>query len=132
MTNGLVQHYDGINNTSAGHSNTTTVWEDLIGNNTGVVKIDDWDSDCLQFNGNNRVSYRGDITNQYTIMGVFSYQKVLTSQYPRIIDGNKYPGLYIFNNGGSPIHADAWAFRLYASTTDTAFSSGSSKVLPSD
>ncbi len=33
IKNGLIAHYDGINNTENGHSNTTTTWKDLSGNN---------------------------------------------------------------------------------------------------
>ena len=124
MTSGLVQHYDGINNTRTGHSNITTVWEDLIGNNTGIVKINDWTSDCLQFNGNNLVNYKGDITNQYTIMGVFSYKKT-TGLYPRITDSginttSGYPAIYMFNDNVST-NAEAWAFRFYGHGKDAAF-----------
>ena len=90
MTSGLVQHYDGINNTRAGHSNTTTVWEDLIGNNTGTVKDKAnaspiWEDGCLQLNGNDRVYYSGDISPQYTIMGTMSLWRT-SMLHPRFVD----------------------------------------------
>lgn len=37
VQNGLVLHYDGINNTGSGHSNTATVWKDLSLNGNDVI-----------------------------------------------------------------------------------------------
>ena len=35
----LILHYDAINNTGNGHSNTTTTWKDLSGNNNDISSI---------------------------------------------------------------------------------------------
>ena len=53
IQDGLLLHYDGINNTGNGHSNTTTTWKDLSGNgNDGTLKGGTtWNNDYLNFNG---------------------------------------------------------------------------------
>ena len=40
IQDGLILHLDGINNTRNGHSDTTTVWEDLSGNNYDFNKLE--------------------------------------------------------------------------------------------
>ena len=52
VKNGLILHLDGINNTGSGHSNTSTIWEDLSGNNNnGTIKGASWLNDGLYFDG---------------------------------------------------------------------------------
>lgn len=58
VTNGLILHYDAINNTGNGHDNNATVWKDLSGNgNDGnLVNMNNtagsgWDSDSLILDG---------------------------------------------------------------------------------
>lgn len=47
---GLILHYDGINNTGNGHSSTTTTWKDLSGNgNDGIVTGGTWEDNFLKF-----------------------------------------------------------------------------------
>ena len=60
ITEGLLLHLDGINNTRNGHSDTTTVWEDLSGNNNdfNLNKFDGtgasgWQEKSLKFDGVN-------------------------------------------------------------------------------
>ena len=55
---GLILHYDAINNTGNGHSNTTTVWKDLSGNgNNGTLTnfnnttSSGWSDNYLLFDG---------------------------------------------------------------------------------
>ena len=52
VKNGLILHLDGINNTGSGHSNTSTIWKDLSGNNNnGTVTGATWESTGLSFDG---------------------------------------------------------------------------------
>jgi len=58
VQDGLMLHYDGINNTGNGHSETTDTWKDLSGNgNDGTLKGTNyleesgWKSDCLKMDG---------------------------------------------------------------------------------
>lgn len=52
ISDGLILHYDAINNTGNGHSNTATVWKDLSGNgNYGTINGVTWKSDSLLFDG---------------------------------------------------------------------------------
>lgn len=52
---GLIVHYDGINNTGSGHSNTATKWKDLSeNNNDGTLQGFEtvtWGNSGLNFNG---------------------------------------------------------------------------------
>ena len=52
VKNGLILHLDGINNTGSGHSNTSTIWKDLSGNNNnGTVTGATWGNTGLTFDG---------------------------------------------------------------------------------
>ncbi len=58
VQNGLVIQYDGINNTGNGHSNTVSVWKNLVSNNyDGILKdfslnsSSGWTSNGLKFDG---------------------------------------------------------------------------------
>ena len=52
IKNGLILHLDGINNTGSGHSNTSTIWKDLSGNNNnGTVTGATWGNTGLTFDG---------------------------------------------------------------------------------
>lgn len=51
---GLVLHYDGINNTGSGHSSTTTTWKDLSGNgNDATITGGTWGSSYVTFTETN-------------------------------------------------------------------------------
>ena len=57
---GLVLHLDGINNTGNGHSNTTTMWKDLSGNDGKLNNFDNtdnsgWFENGISFDGINDV-----------------------------------------------------------------------------
>ena len=50
VSDGLILHYDAINNTGNGHSNNTTTWKDLSGNgNDGIVTGGNWGDSYLRF-----------------------------------------------------------------------------------
>ena len=52
VKSGLILHLDGLDNTKNGHNNSTTVWEDLSGNNNnGTIKGASWLNDGLYFDG---------------------------------------------------------------------------------
>ena len=52
VKSGLILHLDGLDNTKSGHNNSTTVWEDLSGNNNnGTIKGASWLNDGLYFDG---------------------------------------------------------------------------------
>lgn len=52
VQDGLIMYYDGINNTGNGHSNTTTKWKDLSGNNNdGTINGSVWEENSLNFDG---------------------------------------------------------------------------------
>ena len=54
VKNGLILHLDGINNTGSSHSNTSTIWKDLSGNNNdGTIKGASWINNGLAFDGVN-------------------------------------------------------------------------------
>jgi hypothetical protein len=73
VKNGLVLHYDGINNTGTSHSTTTNIWKDLSGNgNDATLQSFDYNSSSgwlnngLKFDGNNDfVSSIYNIPNSY-------------------------------------------------------------------
>ena len=54
VEDGLILHYDAINNTGVGHSETTTTWKDLSGNNNdATVTGGTWTDDYLNFSKSN-------------------------------------------------------------------------------
>ena len=56
VSNGLVLHYDAINNTRSGHSSSTTTWEDLSGNgNDGTITGGIWTDNSLNFTSSNTI-----------------------------------------------------------------------------
>ena len=94
---GLVQHYDAID-----RGNNPAIWKDLSGTNDATIENAVWLGKSLQFNGNARVSFRGDITPDYTLMGVF---KRYASQgaHPRFTgesfaSNSSYPYYYLASN----------------------------------
>ena len=54
VTDGLILHYDAINNTGNGHSDTTTTWTDLSGNgNDATITGGTWSDKYLSFTTSN-------------------------------------------------------------------------------
>lgn len=63
VQDGLILHYDAINNTGNGHSNTTTTWQDLSGNNNNgtfstspTTSTFYWEDDCITLANNSSTS----------------------------------------------------------------------------
>ena len=50
---GLIAYLDAINNTGEGHSNDTTIWKDLSGNNNDAILYNNpaWNSNSIIFDG---------------------------------------------------------------------------------
>ena len=63
ITEGLILHLDGINNTRNGHSTTTTTWEDLSGNNNDFTKLSSASNAIWSDN-----SFVGDETNRTLVL----------------------------------------------------------------
>ena len=54
ISDGLVLHYDAINNTGAGHDSTAQEWKDLSGNgNDGILNEGTWNTNSLYLDGEN-------------------------------------------------------------------------------
>ena len=54
VSNGLVLHYDAINNTGSGHNSSTTTWKDLSGNgNDSTITGGTWTNNSLDFTTSN-------------------------------------------------------------------------------
>ena len=115
----LKLRYDGINNTGTGYSANPSVWKDLVGNNNGTfIGTTAWDGKGLAFNGTNtKVSFKGDITNEYTMSVVIL--PVLTGAYPRLIgetSGNTvFPGIYLHST-------NVYKIGLYGHNIDSIYS----------
>lgn len=94
VTNGLILHYDAINNTGNGHDNNATVWKDLSGNendltlsNLGNDSTSGWGDNTLNFDG---IDDFGTVT---TIQNILSGEttistRIYSEQY------NNYRGIY--------------------------------------
>ena len=55
---GLLVHYDAINNTGNGHSDTTIIWKDLSGNgNDAIISGATWNNTYLAFDGVDDIAY---------------------------------------------------------------------------
>ena len=55
VSNGLILHYDAINNTETGHSSNTTTWKDLSGNgNDATITGGSWSDNYLTFTQSNQ------------------------------------------------------------------------------
>ena len=65
----LVRSYDATNNTGNGHSNSTTTWKDLSGNQDGTIHGATWSGDYLSFDGVDDWSNLGvdNVTNEVTL-----------------------------------------------------------------
>lgn len=93
VQNGLIIFYDGINNTGAGHSNTTTTWKDLSnkGIDGSLVNFDSnsWGNNCLSFDGiNDWVKINEINSSAITIEIIVEYDK--TPENTDIQSGKRY------------------------------------------
>ena len=115
IKDGLVLHYDGINNTGSGHSNSTNTWKDLKGNNDGtLLNNPTWDSNKLIFDGlDDKVTFVGDITNTYSM--VITIKPTLDGTHPRLTSEIPFPSIYLNSN-------TSYKVSFYGHGLDTAFS----------
>lgn len=57
VEDGLILHYDAINNTGSGHSNNITTWKDLSGNsNDAIITGGIWENNSLRFTNANELN----------------------------------------------------------------------------
>ena len=97
ISSGLILHYDGINNTGSGHSDTATVWKDLTGNNNdGVItgySAGDWTSKGQRFNTTKYIDIPFNLVNtqDFTIEAVCDVDVISDATVGGII--NKHNGL---------------------------------------
>ena len=115
IKNGLMLHYDGINNTGSGHSNNSPIWKDLKGTNDGILIGDiSWSNNGLDFDGvDDRVEFVGDITNNYSF--VVTIKPEMVGIHPRIFSENPFPTLYMNSNSNHRL-------AFYGQGRDNAFS----------
>ena len=104
MKNGLLLHYDAINNTGGGddkHSTTATTWKDLSGNgNDGELKgfttndeLSGWKANTLSFNGNTDYVTVNNILKdktEFTIEVIYKPKRFISFEYIFGIDANKF------------------------------------------
>ena len=102
--NGLLLHYDAINNTGGGddkHSTTATTWKDLSGNgNDGELKgfttndeLSGWKANMLSFNGNTDYVTVNNILKdktEFTIEVIYKPKRFINYEYIFGIDANKF------------------------------------------
>lgn len=104
VQNGLQLHYDAINNTGNGHSNTTTTWKDLSGNHRdGVVTDVTWSSNYAKFNGTSSWVNCGEMNyDNVTIEVIASYDYIFLDRETDLVsnfDNGGYGILSMDNNG---------------------------------
>ena len=101
---GLILHYDAINNTGNGHSNTTTVWKDLSGNgNNGTLTnfnnttSSGWSDNYLLFDGvDDKV-----LTELFNSTGDFTIEiKVADTE---IVSALNYGGCFTINTWSTSV-----------------------------
>ena len=123
ITGGLVQQYDGIWNAGGGvHAGAATVWKDLVGENDATLtQYATVAADCIQIQGRSgyAASFRGDITDEYTIEAVVLC-KIPPDNAPRITAEIPYPSLYFTS---SPKASTYFAF--YGQGLDAGFQGAS-------
>ena len=77
IKDGMQVWYDGVNNTGSGHSNNTTIWKDLSGNNNDA-KIEttgsslNWQNNCLATNKAESIITPWKFDTSHTISVVFA------------------------------------------------------------
>ena len=97
VEDGLILHYDAINNTGVGHSETTTTWKDLSGNdNDGTLTsftTTGWKGTGLRFDGTSSYINTALIPSQ-ELGGSITISTNLTMD-----DTNNYRGVWGFHEG---------------------------------
>ena len=97
VKSGLILHLDGLDNTKNGHNNSTTVWEDLSGNNNnGTIKGASWLNDGLYFDGvDDWVPIKELNYPEFTAEVTFSTNKITTGIDSKIICNHDQGGFDI-------------------------------------
>lgn len=128
VTNGLILHYDAINNTGNGHDNNATVWKDLSGNENdgsliGFDSNSGWGDNYIKFDGQNdyvisknNIGLSGDADLTMCAVALWDGDNWL-SQWPSYMGINSYNsfvGLSMTMNEGKPA-LDFWNYRYRAS-----------------
>lgn len=124
---GMILHYDGINNTGNGHSSTATTWKDLSGNHNDGTLIgfdtnSGWQESSIKFDGIN--DYIISKTNLglngnagLTMVAVASWEGDSWSlewpSYMGINSTSNYKGLSMTMKEGKPA-IDFWNYRYRA------------------
>jgi len=118
IRDGLVLHFDGIDNEGTGvHNSNATKWIDLIGGIETILTSVTWTDNALLFNGNNsRVTYNPLKSTasmpEYTISVVAKARKQGT--HPRFFAEVQFPTLYAHSSNG-------YAYGYYGQGLDTTF-----------
>jgi hypothetical protein len=114
IKDGLVLHYDGINNTGSGHSNSSPIWKDLQGsNNATLVGGATWVNNGLSFDGiDASATFAGNITSNYSI--VVTIKPTFTGNHPRLFGENPFPSMYLR-------HTMSYGLSFYGQGKDTHF-----------
>ena len=107
ITDGLAQHYDGLNRGS-----NPLVWQDLQGVNDGSLELNvSFGTDSAIFNGG-RIKFVGETSPEFVMMTVLSYSKAGT--YSRIFGDPSFPSSYFQT-------AQDWRLRYYLMGNDVDF-----------
>jgi len=94
IKNGLVLHYDAMNNTGTGYDENSLIWKDLVGSNDGILNGATWINNGLTFDGvDDKVAFIGNITSNYTM--VVTMKPKLVGDYPRLFAERPFPTLYL-------------------------------------
>ena len=98
VKSGLILHLDGLDNTKSGHNNSTTVWEDLSGNNNnGTIKGASWLNDGLYFDGVDDYVPIAELNYpEFTVEATFKVSKLVgNSDEPKVICNHNTGGFDI-------------------------------------
>jgi hypothetical protein len=124
ISQGLIAHYDVINNTGTGYNNTTTTWKDLSGrgNDATLIGFDStsgWKENYLKFDGKDdyvlsqkKLGISGDAALTMCAVAQWDTDNWL-SNYPSYMGNtsySSYSGLSMTLYGGRPA-LDFWNYR---------------------
>ena len=101
VKSGLILHLDGLDNTKNGHNNSSTVWEDLSGNNNnGTIKGASWLNDGLYFDGVDDYVPIAELNYpEFTVEATFKVSKLVgNSDEPKVICNHEEGGFDIAIN----------------------------------
>ncbi|MBR3132891.1 MAG: InlB B-repeat-containing protein, partial [Clostridia bacterium] len=105
VTDGLIRYFDGNNNLGNGHSDTTTTWKDLSGNQDGIVNGATFSSDgYANFDGVDDWINLGQTRDlsQVTVQAEVNFNSIQSNG--RVILGNIESGGYaLYIDNGNPV-----------------------------